>query len=296
MADKSIGELPVSQGLTDDALLPVYQNGQTQSIEGGLIKKFARDSVQQYTDAAAKSAQDAAGSAVEAKKSETASKENADKTAADVLVVEAAAGEELARQEAESKRVTAEQGRVTAEGKRTTAETSRDTTEKKRVADESTRQTAENERKSAETTRQNSESARNVWEAYLSTKVYVPGNKVVFGGSSYLNIKAGAGNAPTNTEFWRVIAEKGAQGVRGDTGLAGRVGPQGDIGPAGPQGTQGPKGDAGAQGVAGVIVAANGFYGFEVSAEGMLTLICEDGVNPPDIELGADGHLYLNME
>ena len=41
MADKSIAELPVSPGLDDEALLPVYQNGQTQSIKGQQIRAFA---------------------------------------------------------------------------------------------------------------------------------------------------------------------------------------------------------------------------------------------------------------
>ena len=63
MADKKINELSASSGLTDDALLPVYQNDQTQSITGALLKSFAQQAVQKYTDAAAASAQQADGSA-----------------------------------------------------------------------------------------------------------------------------------------------------------------------------------------------------------------------------------------
>lgn len=63
MADKKINELPVSSGLTDNALLPVYQNDQTHSITGALIKSFAVAAAKLQADAAAKSADAAAGSA-----------------------------------------------------------------------------------------------------------------------------------------------------------------------------------------------------------------------------------------
>lgn len=63
MADKKINELPVSSGLTDNALLPVYQNDQTHSITGALIKSFAVEAAKLQADAAAKSADAAAGSA-----------------------------------------------------------------------------------------------------------------------------------------------------------------------------------------------------------------------------------------
>lgn len=46
MADKSINQLPVSAGLTDDGLLVVYQNGVTQSIRGNLIKQFAEQGIE----------------------------------------------------------------------------------------------------------------------------------------------------------------------------------------------------------------------------------------------------------
>ena len=67
MADKSIVELGIAQQMTDDALLPVYQGGETKSIEGALIKKYAKDSVRQYVDGAKQSADEAAVSAAAAK-------------------------------------------------------------------------------------------------------------------------------------------------------------------------------------------------------------------------------------
>ncbi|MCQ4864670.1 hypothetical protein [Pseudoflavonifractor phocaeensis] len=53
--------------MTDDALLPVYQGGETKSIEGALIKQYAKDSVRQYVDGAKQSADEAAVSAAAAK-------------------------------------------------------------------------------------------------------------------------------------------------------------------------------------------------------------------------------------
>ena len=67
MADKSIVELGIAQQMTDDALLPVYQGGETKSIEGALIKQYAKDSVRQYVDGAKQSADEAAVSAAAAK-------------------------------------------------------------------------------------------------------------------------------------------------------------------------------------------------------------------------------------
>ena len=67
MADKSIVELGIAQQMTDDALLPVYQGGETKSIEGALIKKYAKDFVRQYVDGAKQSADEAAVSAAAAK-------------------------------------------------------------------------------------------------------------------------------------------------------------------------------------------------------------------------------------
>lgn len=46
MADKSINQLPVSAGLTDDGLLVVYQNDQTKSIRGDLIRRFAEQGIE----------------------------------------------------------------------------------------------------------------------------------------------------------------------------------------------------------------------------------------------------------
>lgn len=81
------------------------------------------------------------------------------------------------------------------------------------VTEETGRQTAEKARQANETARQNAEIARNFWEDYDSTKSYVAGNKVAYGGSSYLCIKPCTGIAPPNAEYWRLIASRGADGT-----------------------------------------------------------------------------------
>lgn len=51
------------------------------------------------------------------------------------------------------------------------------------------------------------------WEPYDAEKSYVPDNKVVFNGSSYLCTTACKGVLPTNASCWRLIAAKGADGA-----------------------------------------------------------------------------------
>jgi len=55
MADKSINQLPVSDGLSDDGLLVVYQNGATKSITGSLVKQFATQGLESALTAAKES-------------------------------------------------------------------------------------------------------------------------------------------------------------------------------------------------------------------------------------------------
>lgn len=54
--------------------------------------------------------------------------------------------------------------------------------------------------------------AHLVWEPYDAEKEYVPGNKVVYNGSSYLCTAACADVLPTDTAYWRPIAARGADG------------------------------------------------------------------------------------
>lgn len=52
MADKSIDQLPVSDGLTNEGLLVVYQNDEARSIKGELVAQFAQASVSEQVKAA----------------------------------------------------------------------------------------------------------------------------------------------------------------------------------------------------------------------------------------------------
>ena len=52
MADKTIGELPAIQTLSDAAMLPVEQNGAAGRISGAQWKQYATDPVSSYVDTA----------------------------------------------------------------------------------------------------------------------------------------------------------------------------------------------------------------------------------------------------
>ena len=100
MADLSINMLPVSDGLDDDSLLPVYQYNRAHKIRGQLIKQFARASVEEYVSAA----QDAAEQAEQAAKDAQAA---ADSVAYVTEKAEEAAQAALAAQQAKEAAETA---------------------------------------------------------------------------------------------------------------------------------------------------------------------------------------------
>lgn len=131
--------------------------------------------------------------------------------------------EEAQRVQQENARQSAEQGRVSAEGQRKTSETARLSAEENRISAENDRVTAEtarvnaeNKRDSAEKSRVSAENARNVWQTYDAAKIYVPGNKVSFGGSSYVCTAETVGHEPTDTAYWLLIAQKGMDGAGAD--------------------------------------------------------------------------------
>ena len=93
-----------------------------------------------------------------------------------------------------------------------------------RVAAEKTRQSNEETRQANETSRISAENARNVWENYDASKSYAVGNKVAYGGSSYLCIKPCTGIAPPSAEYWLLIAKKGDKGEKGEKGDPGTGG------------------------------------------------------------------------
>lgn len=87
-----------------------------------------------------------------------------------------------------------------------------------RVAAEQTRQSNEETRQANETSRISAENARNVWENYDASKTYAVGNKVAYGGSSYLCAMPCTGIAPPSAEYWLLIAKKGDKGEKGEKG------------------------------------------------------------------------------
>lgn len=111
-----------------------------------------------------------------------------------------------------------EAAREQAETERRASELLRSQHEKQRVQAETGRQNSEHARVIAEQTRQSAENARNVWENYDASKTYAVGNKVAYGGSSYLCIKPCTGIAPPSAEYWLLIAKKGDKGDKGEKG------------------------------------------------------------------------------
>lgn len=89
-------------------------------------------------------------------------------------------------------------------------------------ATEEHRAEAEATRQANEASRISAENARNVWENYDASKAYAVGNKVAYGGSSYLCIKPCTGIAPPSAEYWLLIAKKGDKGEPGGGGGGGQ--------------------------------------------------------------------------
>ena len=111
MADKSINELPVSQGLTDDGLMVVYQNNQTNSITGALFRSFAVAAAKEQEAAAAESAKAAASSAQEAAETVKGIQDDAAQAAASASAAQTAQNK---AEEAQTAAETAQEGAETA--------------------------------------------------------------------------------------------------------------------------------------------------------------------------------------
>lgn len=60
--------------------------------------------------------------------------------------------------------------------------------------------------------------------AYSSSTQYEKNDVVTYQGSSYVSLQSTKGNAPTNTTYWQLIAEKGTKGDTGATGQTGAAG------------------------------------------------------------------------
>ena len=94
-----------------------------------------------------------------------------------------------------------------------------------------------------------------VWEGYNPSKSYLIGNKVSYNGSSYYCKEPSLNHAPTDTNYWILIAskgDKGDQGIQGEQGIQGIQGLRGIQGIQGANGDKGDTGDTGLQGIQGV--------------------------------------------
>lgn len=60
--------------------------------------------------------------------------------------------------------------------------------------------------------------------AYNSATQYEKNDVVTYQGSSYVSLQSTQGNAPTNTTYWQLLAEKGTKGDTGATGQTGATG------------------------------------------------------------------------
>lgn len=77
MPDLTIGQLPASTSVSDEALFVIEQNGEAQSVTGGQWKAYAQSSVAQYVQ----TAQNAAESAQNASESAQSAAQNASESA-----------------------------------------------------------------------------------------------------------------------------------------------------------------------------------------------------------------------
>lgn len=141
----------------------------------------------------------------------------------------------------------------------------------------------------------------SVWENFNEEKLYCPGNKVLYGGSSYLCKKETIGTLPGNGDCWQLIASRGIRGLRGLQGPRGIRGDKGDTGDKGEKGNdgekgeKGEKGDTGERGPCGTVVPSNGFYSFSVDDSGNLIVSYPDAATKPQAELNENGELLLEV-
>ena len=123
---------------------------------------------------------------------------------------------------------------------------------------------AEAVRTAAETSRTARDAADAVCVNWSTLIEFKKGNKAVYKGSTYLCLKNCKSIEPTNAEYWFMVSQKG---------------------------------DNGKDGINGVVLSVDtNKYAFEIDSNGHLILVYEDGTTPPRMEIGEDGHLYVNVE
>lgn len=139
MADVSINELPVATEMSDDALTVVYQNLETKSITGALIKQYAKDSVKSYAEEAAALATADAKAANEAAQQAQKNAETAEQNA------------ETAETNAKNAQTAAETAETNAAGSATASEAAASNAEQSAQDAEAAKEAIENMEVSVET-------------------------------------------------------------------------------------------------------------------------------------------------
>jgi len=224
-AQKYINETLIPAIIADDLTEQARAQAEAERIANE-IERVTNENTRTGAETArnnAESARVAAENARAASETERGNAEGARK-AAETLRVNA----ETERANSEAARKTAEQGRAEAESSRVQNEAARGQNETARQTAELARVNAENQRVTAEQNRVAAEASRSVWEEYSNTKAYVPGNKVSYQGSSYLNIRACTGILPPEGgAYWFLIAAKGEDGKGAGDMLAAIYDPQG---------------------------------------------------------------------
>lgn len=285
MADKSINELPVSQGLTDDGLMVVYQNNQTNSITGALFRSFAVAAAKEQAAAAAESAKAAASSAQEAAETVKGIQDDAAQAAASASAAQTAqnkaeeaqtaaetaqgkaedaqsaaetaqAAAESAGSAAQSAKNAAEAAQGKAEAAQTGAEEAQSAAAVSQAAAESAKQEAVTAQKAAEVAQTAAQTAQEKAEtAQAGAETAQEGAETARQAVENLSVSSVTGEAGTEAAVKKTVSEAGEvnleftipQGVQGPQGI------QGEVGPAGPQGPQGETGAQGPQGVQGEV-------------------------------------------
>lgn len=285
MADKSINELPVSQGLTDDGLMVVYQNNQTNSITGALFRSFAVAAAKEQAAAAAESAKAAASSAQEAAETVKGIQDDAAQAAASASAAQTAqnkaeeaqtaaetaqgkaedaqsaaetaqAAAESANSAAQSAKTAAEAAQGKAEAAQTGAEEAQSAAAVSQAAAESAKQEAVTAQKAAEASKTAAQTAQGKAEtAQAGAEAAQEGAETARQAVENLSVSSVTGEAGTEAAVKKTVSEAGEvnleftipQGVQGPQGI------QGEAGPAGPQGPQGETGAQGPQGIQGEV-------------------------------------------
>ena len=114
---------------------------------------------------------------------------------------------------------------------------------------------------------------------YSASTSYIKDDVVVFNGSSYIAKGNTTGNAPTNTTYWGLLAQKGSDGSDGANGSNGNDGATGPAGPAGPAGADG-----------------QDFSGYSYLTEKTLNLLNTGSTGNAYIEVGSPNATYIDLK